>query len=230
MAAFLQSLRELFRSDFFFCFPSSPPPLFLHGWLLNGGPSPTATTATMRWQGPHLLIAGHAPHGRHLPTTCGLHCSPEHTPRLGFWSHQIPASCVTWTTPQRNCPSPTHHEHTPRLLVSSIPRPASHMDHSAAELPKPHPSDVFAPRSASMLHCTYLRAASTIPKIVCRPVLFLRFGAETYSQRPTDKHSGIKGLATGTSLTKIAHRPAYTFADGARLTFAGPPRTTGTAI
>ena len=113
-------------------------------------------------------------------------------------------------------------------LISSPP--ASHMDHSAAELPKPHPSDVFAPRSASMLHCTYPRAASTIPKIVCRPVLFLRFGAEAYSQRATDEHSGIKGLATGTSLTKIAHRPAYTFADEARPTFAGPPRTTGTAI
>ena len=49
---------------------------------------------------------------------------------------------------------------TPRstLLVSDFGRmnspPAGprHMDHSAAELPKPHPSDMFAPRSASMLH------------------------------------------------------------------------------
>ena len=44
------------------------------------------------------------------------------------------------------------------LLVSAFGRIGSppagrrHMDHSAAELPKPHPSNLFAPRSASMLH------------------------------------------------------------------------------
>ena len=39
-----------------------------------------------------VLVAGHAPHRRHLPSTCGRHCSSEHTSRPGFWSHQLPAS------------------------------------------------------------------------------------------------------------------------------------------
>ena len=81
------------------------------------------------------------------------------------------------------------------LLVSASGRisspPAGHIDHSASELPKPHSSDLFAPRSASMLHCTSPRVASTSPKIGRRPVLFLRFGAEAYARRATDKHSGI---------------------------------------
>ena len=58
------------------------------------------------------------------------------------------------------------------LLVASVPRQLCRIDHAAAELPKPHPSDLFAPRSASMLHCTSPRAASTSPKIARRPVLF----------------------------------------------------------
>ena len=36
--------------------------------------------------------------------------------------------------------------------ISYLPVGPRHMDHSAAELPKPHPPDLFAPRSASMLH------------------------------------------------------------------------------
>ena len=52
-----------------------------------------------------------------------------------------------------------------RLLVASVPRQLCRIDHSAAELPKPCASDLFAPRSASMLHCTSPRAASTSPKI-----------------------------------------------------------------
>ena len=63
-----------------------------------------------------------------------------------------------------------------RLLVASLPRQIV-MDHSAAELPKPHPSDLFTPRSASMLPSTSPRVASTSPKIGHRPVLLLRFGA-----------------------------------------------------
>ena len=81
------------------------------------------------------------------------------------------------------------------LLVSAFGRisspPAGHIDHSAAELPKPQPSDLFAPRSASMLHCTSPRVASTSPKIGRRPVLFLRFGAEAYARCATDKHAEI---------------------------------------
>ena len=186
-----------FRSDFAFAFHRAHNPcLFLHGWLLNGGralPPTTATTTAVRWQGPILLVAGHLPHGRYLPTTCGRHCSSEHTPRLGFWSHQFPASCVTWTTPQRNCPNPIHQEahSSSRFWVASVSRPAGRMDHSAAELSKLHPSGLFAPRSASMLHCTSPRAASTSPKIARRPVFFLRFVAEAYAPRATDKHTGI---------------------------------------
>ena len=59
-----------------------------------------------------------------------------------------------------------------RLLVASVPRQLCRIDHSAAKLPKPHPSDLFAPRSASMLHCTSPLAASTSPKIARRPFFF----------------------------------------------------------
>ena len=107
-----------FRSDFSFAIHRAHNPCsFTGGFSMEG-----ATTTAVGWQGPLLLVAGHVPHGRHLPTTCGRHCSSEHTPRLGFWRNQFPASCVTWTTPQRNCPSP----HPPgphsssRLLVASV--------------------------------------------------------------------------------------------------------------
>ena len=71
------------------------------------------------------MVAGHVPNGRHLSATCGRYCSSEHTPRLGFWSHQFPASCVTWTTPQRRCPNPIHKEHTCRVGFGSHQFPAS---------------------------------------------------------------------------------------------------------
>ena len=46
----------------------------------------------------------------------GRHCSSDHTPCLGFWSHQFPAR---WSkiTLQRNCPSPTHQS----CLVRALP-------------------------------------------------------------------------------------------------------------
>ena len=96
--------------------------------LLNGGSAlhpPKATTTAVRCQEPLLLVVGHVPHGRHLQTTCGRHCSSEHTPRLSFWSHQFPASCVTLTTPQRNCPNSVHQEHAPCLGFESQQFPAS---------------------------------------------------------------------------------------------------------
>ena len=56
--------------------------------------------------------------------------------------------------------------HLSRFGVRRFSPPiAGRMDHSAADLPKPHPSDVFAPRSASMLHCRSPRGAGTSPKI-----------------------------------------------------------------
>ena len=79
-----------------------------------------------------------------------------------------------------------------RLLVASVFPRLCHIDHAAAELPRPQTSDLFALRLASMLHSTSPRAASTIPKIGRQPVLcFLRFAAEAYARRATDKHTGI---------------------------------------
>ena len=113
----------------------------------------------VRWQGPHLLVAGHVPHGRHLPTTCG---------RLLFGAHS-----------------------SSRLLVASVPLQLCYIDHSAVELPTPHPSNLFSPRSASMLHRASPRAASTTTKIARRLVYSCRVGAEAYARRATDKHTGI---------------------------------------
>ena len=95
---------SLFSLLFCFCFPSSPQPLFLHGWLFTGAsalPPPTVTTTSARWQGPLLLITGQVPHGRHFPTSCGRHCPSEHTSRLAFWSYQFSASCSTTNEPLR---------------------------------------------------------------------------------------------------------------------------------
>ena len=69
-----------------------------------------------------------------------------------------------------------------RFLVASVPRQLYPIDHSAAEQPKPHPSDLFATRSPSMLHCTSPRVASTNPKIGRRSVLFRASGL---------KHTGM---------------------------------------
>ena len=111
-------------SDFFsyerfcFCFSPCPKPLFLLGWLLNGGsalPPTTATTTAVRWQGPLPLVAGYVPHGGHLPSTCGRHCSAEHIPRHEFWSLLLVAGHAPHrghlpSTCGRYCSS----EHTPR--------------------------------------------------------------------------------------------------------------------
>ena len=137
------------------------------------------------------MVAEHVPHGRHLPTTCGRHCSSEHTPRLGFWSlllvaghaphgRHLPSTCGrqcssehtsrrlvasvprpswSWTTPQRNCPSPTHQTCLLRALSACC---TAHL----RELP------AQAPRSAIDRY-------------------FFRFGAEGYARRSTDRHTAI---------------------------------------
>ena len=127
----------------------------------------------MRWQGPLLLVAGHVPHGRHLPTTCGRHCYSEHTPRLGFWLHQIPASCVTWTTPQRNCPNPIHHKHTPRHGFGSPQFPAS-WSHGPLRGGTAQAPPIRLVRSMLSQHVAlhiFPQAASTSLKIARRTVL-----------------------------------------------------------
>ena len=214
-----------FRSDFAFAFHRAHNPcLFLHGWLLNGGralPPTTATTTAVRWQGPILLVAGHLPHGRYLPTTCGRHCSSEHTPRLGFWSHQFPASCVTWTTPQRNCPNPIHQgaHSSSRFWVASVSRqlvawttpqrncPSS--THQACSLrAQPacctaHLRELPAPASRSPVDLYFFRAS----------------GLRHMHHAPrTSILESTLGPATRTSLAERAHRRPYTFADGARQT------------
>ena len=126
-----------------------------------------------------MLVAGHVPHGRHptkyVRTT------------LLFGAHLVSTfgpCCWSLGTYHKNDTFRVRADDTAlrsTLLVSAFglisSPPAGNTDHSAAELPKPHPSDLFAPRSAGMLHGTFPRVASTSLKIGHRPVLFLRFGA-----------------------------------------------------
>ena len=77
-----------------------------------------------------------------------------------------------------------------RLMVASVPRQLCHIDHSAAELPKPYPSDLFAPRSASMLQAHLREPPAQVPRpLTCTFVLLFR--AEAYARRATDKHTRI---------------------------------------
>ena len=191
------SLIYNFLYRFCFCFPSSPKPLFLDGWLLNGGsalPPTTATTTAVRWQEPLLLVAGHVPHGRHHQTSCRRHCSSEHTPRLGFWSLLLVTGHVPHT---RNLPT-TCGDTALRstLLVSAFGRISFMLDVSHRPLrsgtAQAPPIRLFAPRLASILHCTSSRGSSTSSQIARRPLLFFRaFGAEAYARRATDKHTRI---------------------------------------
>ena len=71
-----------------------------------------------------------------------------------------------------------------RRLVASVPRQLYRIDHSAAELPKPHQTDLFVPRSASILHCTSPRVAGTSPEIGRRPVLFCASGLRHMHDAP----------------------------------------------
>ena len=146
-------------------------------------------------------MAGAPPVGRRARTTwttpskyvrtallCGAHSSSRIlVPPVGCWARttqRTPSEYVR-TTLLFGAHSSS------RSLVASVHRQLF-IDHSAVELPEPHPSDLFAPRSASMLHSTSPRVASTNPKIGHRLVLFFAFwGSEAYARHATDKHTGI---------------------------------------
>ena len=108
-----------------------------------------------------------------VPITRGGYCSSEHTPRLGFWSTQFPAICYIDHSGRGTGLTPSIRSTLPVSALNRISSPpAGRMDHSAAELPRPHPSDLFTPRLASLLHSTFSRTASTSPKNARRPVPF----------------------------------------------------------
>ena len=159
-------------------------------------------------------MAGAPPLGRRTRTTrttpskyvrtrllCGAHSSSRIlVPPVGRWAR------TTQTTPSEYVRTTlllgAHSSSRP--LVASFHRQLV-IDHSAVELPEPHPSDLFAPRSASMLHSTSPRVASTSPKIGHRLVLFLRFGALRHICATRHGHTGINpsnGLRRGLRLLR----------------------------
>ena len=97
-----------------------------------------------------------------------------------------------------------------RTLVASVHRQLV-IDHAPVELPEPHPSDSFAPRSASIFHSTSSQLARTSPKIGHRPLVFLAFrGSDGYAPHATDKHTGINrsnGLRRGFRLLRESIDP-----------------------
>ena len=154
-------------------------------------------------------MAGALPVGRRARTTRTTPSDYMWTTLL-FGAHSssrllvasVPRQLVTWTTPQRNCPSPTHQ------TCSLRAQPACCTAH-LRELP------AQAPRSPVDLHFAFaLRGWG-----MCTT----RHGQASWNQP-------FEGPATAASLAERAHRAAYTFADGARPTFAGIPWTTGTAV
>ena len=145
-----------------------------------------------------------------------------------------PASCVTWTTPQRNCPNPIHQEHSPRLGFGSHQFPASWshgpLRSGTAQAPTHQTCSLRAQPACCTAHFRELPAqAPRSPVDLC---FFLRFKAEAYARRATDKHTGINSSKDQRRRLRLlrARRPAYTFADGGRLNPAGPPWTTGTVL
>ena len=181
MAAFLQSLR------FFFVRVILP--------LLSIEPTtPVPSRVASQWRerpssynGDHNSseMAGAPPVGRRARTTrttpskyvrttllCGAHSSSRIlVPPVGYWARttqRIPSEYVR-TTLLFGAHSSS------RPLVASVYRQLV-IDHSAVKLPEPHPSDLFAPRSASMLHSTYI-SASCQHKPQDRPSTCTFFGA-----------------------------------------------------
>ena len=106
------------------------------------------------------------------------------------------------------------------------------MDYSAAELPKSPPIRLVRP--ALSQHVALHVSASCRHKPQDRPSTFTFFfasGLRHMHKAPRQAYwnQPFEGPAW-TSIDDRAHRLAYTFADGARPTFAGPPWTTGTVL
>ena len=154
----------------FICFPSSPKLLFLLGWHLHGGSALPPTTATIT-------------------------AARRQGPLLLVAGH-VPHGRQLQTTCRRRCSS----EHASRLgflvalALRQLPRS------SAASRPKPHPPNLFTPRSASLLHpasqalgnCLH-SSASSQHKPLDRPstcTFFAIWGVEAYA-RAKDRHIGI---------------------------------------
>ena len=178
MAAFLQSLQYFFFVAILLLLSIEPT-------------TPVPSRVASQWRerpssynGDHngSEMAGAPPVGRRVRTT---RTTPSNYVRttLIFGAHSSPRLLVppfgrrartTRTTPSNYVRTTLLFGATSssRLLFASVPGQLCRIDHSAAELSTPHPSDLFASRSASMLHCTSPRATSTSPKIARRPVLF----------------------------------------------------------
>ena len=151
-----------------FCFSSSLQPLFPFGWHLNGGSALSPPTATT------------AASRRQGP----LLLVAEHVPH----GRQLQTTCV------RHCFS----EHAPGLGFLDAPVPR-HLLHSSgpAQAP-PHPLDLFAPRSASMLHAASLALHNYVLYRLARP------GPVVSASRISSRSLGVR-LSTNAIVRSLSH-------------------------
>ena len=164
-----------FRSDFAFAFHRAHIPCFFSGgFSMEGAPFLLQQRPQQQWdgQGPSCWSPG----TYHTDDTFQVRADgtalrstllvSNLVPPVGCWAR------TTQTTPSEYVRTTilfgAHFSSRP--LVASVHRQLV-IDHSAVELPEPHPSDLFAPRFTSMLHSPSTRVASTSPKIGHRLVL-----------------------------------------------------------
>ena len=115
----------------FFCFPSSPKPLFPSGSIsTEGASSSNGDHYSSERQGALLLTAGHVAHGRHLRSTCRS-AAPRNTLLVSaFWSHQPSASCLSGSSAEKPIQAPPT-----RLVRSALSKPVAPCQPRAAQLP-----------------------------------------------------------------------------------------------
>ena len=178
-------------------------------------------------------MAGAPPVGRRIRTTrttpskyvrttllCGAHSSSRIlVPPVGRWAR------TTQTTPFEYVRTTLFFgaHSSSRPLVASVHRQLV-IDHSAVELPEPRPSYSFAPRSASMLHSTSPRVASTSLKIGHRLVPFFALQGSEACMHDTPRtsilESTLRMAFDGTSIHAIYRR---TLCCRSHCTAAKPP-------